>query len=390
MNYQNHYNQTHPVKLHPEIRVLDNSLRDGEQTPGVVFNKADKIAVVSLLYESGIRDAEIGFPASSEQERESIKAVMDLNFPMRLYGLCRLKREDIDHAIACGLKGVTLFLPGSHRYRYENLGLKPKDEITTIQRLIDYAVSHGMRVKFGCENASRMPFETFMNYLRAGKASGASTVSFADTAGVMTPIAMFHVVKEMVSQLNMEISVHCHNDLGMATANTIAAAEAGAVELQGCMNGIGERAGNAPLEEVAIALKTQYCCDMGIDFKQLKTLSDLVYERSHLAPAFNKPLFGRVVFQHESAIHVTSLLRKETLYEAYPPTMIGRNHEIIMGKHSGLASIHYFLEKRGVNLDKNQQKQLLKRLKAIAELKASITFDDLLAQLNTVEDTIAT
>lgn len=386
MNYQNTYHRSHPVKLSPKIRLLDNTLRDGEQTPGIVFNQADKIAIVSNLYKSGVRDAEIGFPASSAQERDSIRAVIELGLPMRLYGLCRLKCDDIDFAVACGLNYITLFLPGSHQYRLENLGIKAGEEIATIQKLVGYAVSKRCKVKFSCENSSRMPFEDMIAYLNAAKGYGAEVVSFADTAGVMTPLAMFHVVKEMIAALQMDISIHCHNDLGMATANTIAAAEAGAVELQGCVNGIGERAGNTPLEEIAIILATQYSCDMGIDFKKLKQLSSLVYELSNLSPAFNKPLFGRVVFQHESAIHVASILRQNKLYEAYPPEMIGRENEIMLGKHSGLATIAYFLAQRGIELEKAQQKQLLSHLKKMAELKIGITFDDLLAQLDCIDE----
>lgn len=367
------------INLRPDIRIFDNTLRDGEQTPGTVFSKKDKLDIVKALYGCGILDAEVGFPASSESERDSIRNVVRAALPIRLSGLCRLSKDDINHAVSCGLKYITLFLPGSRIYIEKNLKLKYSKITEVIKETVAYAVSKNINVKFSCENASRIQLETLLRYYKAAIDVGAYIISFPDTSGVMIPTDMYQCVKTLRGELKCEISAHCHNDLGLATANTLAAAEAGALELQVCVNGLGERAGNAPLEEVVMTLITQYGYDLKMDLSSLHTLSDLVYERSGLTPPFNKPIFGQNVFKHESAIHANAILRGENLYEPFPPSLVNRTHEVVLGKHSGLASIEYYLKSiLNVQLNRSDMKKVLEKVKATSETKIPVKLDKIL------------
>lgn len=375
------------IKIRKDIRILDNTLRDGEQTPGIAFSKQDKLDIIRSLYLCGVKAAEVGFPASSDSERDSIKAIVEEALPMSLTGLCRLNKTDIDYAANCGLTNITLFLPGSKIYIEKNLKLNFSNIIDTIKEIVSYAINKKISVKFSCENASRMKIEDILKYYNAALQNGASIISFPDTAGVMTPTAMYKCISILKNELKCEISAHCHNDLGLATANTLAAAEAGAIELQTCVNGLGERAGNASFAEVVLSLITQYDCDLGINLLNLQYLSGLVYERSSLSASFNTPFFGRNVFRHESAIHATAILRGENLYEPFSPSIIGRAHEIALGKHSGIASIEFYLENTlKVKLNRDQLKKLLNMVKEISEKKDPINLYNLCQQLGFVND----
>ncbi|HVV69153.1 MAG TPA: 2-isopropylmalate synthase [Gammaproteobacteria bacterium] len=379
---QNLIKRQNPLKLLPGIKILDNTLRDGEQTPGISFSYQDKLDILKALCECGVKEVEVGFPASAESERTAIKNLVSHDLPANLHGLCRLSKEDIDYASQCGLKNITLFLPGSKRYIEQNLKLNLNQLTETIKSMVSYATEKNISVKFSCENASRMDLETLINYYQAAISAGASTISFPDTSGVMTPFDTYRCVKILKQELQANISIHCHNDLGLATANTLAAAEAGAIELQVCVNGLGERAGNAALEEVVLALVSQYNYNLGIDLTKLHLLSELVYERSGLCASFNKPIFGQNVFRHESAIHATSILRGENLYEPFSPSLVGRSHEIILGKHCGLPSLEYYLTQvMNIKLSYDDTKKLLSYIKEHSEQKELIDLNKFIKKL---------
>lgn len=370
--YQNLIHRDFPnliPSLSSNIRLLDNTLRDGEQTVSVVFSRQDKLILTRLLSESGVTDAEVGFPAVSEQERETIRAIVSMELPIRLHGLCRLIEKDVDYALESGLKNLTIFLPGSKEYLRSVLKIGREQAPDLIRKVVGHAINCGATVKFSCEHASKFPMAELLNFYRSAVEVGAKMISFPDTSGIMTPTAMKEAIQILRSEIKAEISVHCHNDLGLAVANTLAAAEAGAVELQACMNGLGERAGNAALEELALILVTQYAIDLGLDFKMLAETSAKVYMLSKLSPSFNKPVFGDHVFSHESAIHVLAVLKKEPIYEAFPPALIGREHKIVFGKHSGLVSLDHFLAVHGLEMEHGQKKLALSELKAAAESK---------------------
>ncbi|MFH1875026.1 MAG: homoaconitate hydratase [Pseudomonadota bacterium] len=360
------------------IRILDNTLRDGEQTVGVAFANKEKIKIASLLSKMGIEDAEIGFPAVSEDERASIKAIVDLDYDMKLYGLCRLVTKDIDYAVDCGLKYLTIFLPGSKFYLHNVLRMDEDSIIYKIQQIVEYATNKKCHVKFSCENASRMPLEKLIRYYNAAKQSGASMISVPDTTGVMTPSSMQELIKILHNEVGLDISVHCHNDLGLATANTIAAAESGAKELQVCVNGLGERAGNASLEEVIMILLTQYDYGYNYDLNVMSELSETVYDFAKLSRPFNKPVFGYNVFSHESGIHVNSILSNERLYEPFPPEIIGREHKIFLGKHSGLNGLERQLDMLSIDLDRNKKKELLANIKRTCEQQKDVNLKELI------------
>jgi isopropylmalate/homocitrate/citramalate synthase len=366
----------HRVDPGAHMHLLDNTLRDGEQTPGVAFNRTQKTRIIEMLCAAGVTDAEVGYPAVSDEERRTISCIARESFPIRLHALCRLSKRDIDSALECGVSHLTVFVPTGRSARETLFGsLQLEDGIDTIRELVGYAVSQGAIVKFSCEHASqhwRGDPGLFSAYVAAYE-TGASTVSIPDTAGILLTDEVPSLLQKMRQYVTCDISVHFHNDLGLATANTVAAAVAGATELQVCVNGLGERAGNASLEEVAYLMCHRYGRLPPLDFIALKRLSDYVYDASGLQPGFNKPFWGKNAFAHESGIHVAAIeAGEEHLYSALPARMIGREISILLGKHAGLANIRMFARKHGITASDAQLKSALSLVKDIVEQNGAL------------------
>jgi len=359
-----------------EIEICDVTLRDGEQTPGVAFTTDEKIDIARMLDEIGLEIIEAGFPATSQGEKESVKAIAGLGLDAKICCLSRAVKGDIDAVIDCDADMIGLFIGTSDLHRiYKHR--KTQDEIITCAvEALEYAKKHGLIVRFSPEDCTRTDLDFLKRFYRAGEEAGADYVSVVDTIGIMTPATMKFLVGEVRKTVKLPICVHCHDDLGMAVANTLAAAEAGAKQLHTTTNGIGERAGNAALEEVLMNLRIQYGIDR-YDTTKITELSRMVQKYSGICTAKNKAVIGDHAFAHESGIHIAALLENDRTYEVFSPEMVGGKREFILGKHSGGKALCYMARQLGYTLSEAETNQVLCEIKRLSEMKRSIRREEL-------------
>ena len=288
-----------------DIEICDVTLRDGEQTPGVVFTKEQKLAMASELDSMGVEVIEAGFPVVSANEKETVKEIANQGFNSRICCLSRAVKGDVDAALECDVDIVSIFIAMSDmhlKYKYHR---SLEEMLGCAKETIEYATDHGLKVRFAAEDASRTPIDRLKKaFKEVENEYKVQYVSLADTIGILNPTTTHYLVSEIFKEVNTSICIHCHDDLGMATANTLAAAEAGAKQLHTTVNAIGERAGNASLEEVMVALRVQYGIDR-YDTTKLTSLSRMVSEYSGITPPVNKAVVGQNAFTHESGIHAT-------------------------------------------------------------------------------------
>lgn len=359
-----------------DIEICDVTLRDGEQTPGAAFTTEEKIALAQKLDEINIEVIEAGFPVVSNTEKQTIKTIANLGLNARVCCLARSKREDVDAALDCDVDLISVFIATSDihlQYKYHSSYEVMKQ---TALETLEYAKSHGLTVRFAAEDATRTPISRLKSIFLAAEAAGADYVSIADTLGILTPSTTNYLVSEIKNTVKKsKLCIHCHDDLGMATANTITAAEAGAKQLHTTVNGIGERCGNASLEEVLLAL----CLEHRIDryhLQHLVGLSRIVEECSGITVAKNKSVVGENAFAHESGIHVAAILEDPRTYEAYPPELIGAKRNFILGKHTGRKALLGILRHKGYHdLTHDQLCELVDIIKEYRETKKELTAD---------------
>jgi methanogen homocitrate synthase len=360
------------------VEICDVTLRDGEQTPGVSFTCKEKQDIAQCLSDIGIEVIEAGFPSVSDGEKRTVRSIVEMDLPSEICCLSRCVQSDIDAAIDCGVDLVSLFFATSDlhlRIKYK----KTREEMLDCAlSMLDYTMDHGIKVRFSAEDASRTDMKFLKTMYQQGAEHGASYSSYADTVGCMTPLSMYETVLELNAGLKNPLCVHCHNDMGFASANTFTAAQAGAFQLHTTVNGIGERCGNASLEEVLVALKMQGGVDR-YDLSALQTLSRTVETYSGIKIAKTKPVVGEHAFCHESGIHIAALIQDRNTYEYYPPEMVGSEQKFILGKHTGRKGLEYILTTLGYSPVPSEIDIILERIKSISETKQSITQDVLLS-----------
>lgn len=359
------------------VEICDVTLRDGEQTPGVSFSCEEKEVIARLLDHIGVEVIEAGFPAVSATEKECVKRISGLSLKARTCCLARAVRADVETAIDCDVDMVSLFIATSdlhirHKYR------KSREEILeSALSMVEFARDHGIAVRFAAEDASRTDLAFLKDVYRQGEERGASLVSFADTVGFLTPLEMYRVMKELVASVNVPLCAHCHNDLGFAAANTITAAEAGAFQLHTTVNGIGERAGNAPLESVLVALRMKGGVDR-YDLSHLHEISRVVSRYSGIPVGKTQPVVGDHAFAHESGIHIAAIIEDPSTYESIPPEMVGGKREFILGKHTGKKALEHVLRSLGAPVNEKKICWILEKVKERGEQKGSVDRDFLL------------
>ena len=351
--------------LPKRVEIHDATLRDGEQTPGVVFSVADKIAIAEKLDEIGVDRIEAGMPAVSEQDFQAIKEISKLGLNAKIYTFARAINADIDKAIECGCHGVIIEVPiGFPKLKYQ-FKWTWEDVLRKSVGVINYAKSRGMHVVYFPYDTTRAREEDLTNLLtRIMQEAPPDSVGVVDTMGCLLPEAMKYLVRLVKSLTNLPVEVHTHNDFGMAVATELAGVEAGAECVHSCANGLGERTGNAALEELIVALHVLYGYETKYKLDKLPELGELVSRISNFPTAANKPILGSRNFTRESGIGVDLVVKEPLAMFGTHPALTGRQGEVVLGKKSGKASITYNLELMGItDADDEAVGEMLKRVK---------------------------
>jgi len=369
------------VRLPEKVGLYDCTLRDGEQVPGLVFRKDEKIRIARALDELGVQRIEVGMPVASPEDREVAKELVKMGLQAELWGFARCVKGDVDACIECDLSSIICEIAVSD-LKMKAYGFTKERVLQSVINTITYAKEHGLRVAFFNVDMTR----TSLDFLKevnvaAVKEAHADEVVAVDTLGVATPEAFYYLVKKLKEWVNVPIHVHCHNEFGLATALSIAGVKAGAEWIHVTVNGIGERSGNTDLAEVAMALYLLYGKDIGIRYEKLCEISRLVQELSGIKMPPNKPVVGDCIFKRESGVAVLQLLNYPPSVEPYPPELVGGKREIVLGKKSGTHAVEWKLRELGFSATKEQVAAILERVKAYSIKKKGPLTDDEFAEI---------
>lgn len=364
-----------------KIQVLDTTLRDGEQTPGVSLKSSEKLRIARSLDEIGVNMIEAGSAITSEGEREAIKEITHQGFDAEISSFARSVQNDIDACLYCDVDAVNLVVPTSDIHIDYKLNSTREKVLDSIVSNVEYAKDHGLTVELSAEDATRTDIDYLTDAFRTGLDCGADRLCPCDTVGVLTPEKSYDFYKKLSGALDAGLSVHCHNDYGLAVANTLQAIRGGASEIHATVNGIGERAGNASLEELIVAINNLYGKEYTTDIKinQLYNTSKLVSRLTGVYLQPNKAIVGENVFAHESGIHADGIVKNSSTYESITPELLGRHRKFVIGKHTGTTGLNSRLKELGISVNKEQLNKIFKQVKSLGDMGKSVTDVDLQA-----------
>jgi len=361
------------------VMIFDTTLRDGEQTPGISLSLNEKVMIARALNDLGVDIIEAGFPRASEGEREAVREIGSLGLESEVCGLARSKREDVDAVLDCGLDYIHTCIATSDLHLKHKLKMDREQVMRAAVDTIEYAKEHGLTVEFSCEDATRTSLGFLKEMHVAVQEAGADKINVPDTVGVISPSAMEYLIGELMEVTNVPISVHCHDDFGLAVANSLAAVRAGARQVQVCVNGLGERSGNAALEEIAMGLMAFYNIHTNLDTRKIGPISKTVSMVTGYPIPRNKSIVGNNAFTHESGIHVHGVLGDPSTYEAFGPELVGMDRSIVVGKHTGTHSVKEKLADYGICLNDTQLSDVVDKIKGLSDTGKDVDDAELVA-----------
>jgi len=374
-NY-NRFRKNLPRKLPKKVFIWDETLREGTQTPTCFLTATEKIKLAKVLDEIGVSIIVVGFPAISEEEKRTVRLIVNQDFEQAVIAApARILRRDIDACIEAGIKEIPIFTAFNELHMRYRLKMTPEQILEKTVESIEYAKAHGITVDFVLQDASRTPLNSIIEIFEAAIKAGAEKLVLADTVGFLRPLSMKYLVSNVKKSLEkavgnpVSMAVHCHNDFGLATANTLAAVEEGVSYVQTCVAGFGERAGAAPLEEVVMALETLYNIKTVIKTERFHRLA-LMAEKYFAVPIpIHKPLVGENAFSHESGIHIHGMLVHPLSYEPIPPKLVGRKTTFYLGRQTGKHFVENRLAQAGMKASPQQIEEIVRRVKAFQETR---------------------
>ncbi|MFW6117005.1 MAG: 2-isopropylmalate synthase [Thermoproteota archaeon] len=361
------------------IRIFDTTLRDGEQTPGVSFTPEEKLEIAYQLDKLGVDVIEAGTPIGSEGEKRAIKEITKAGLNAEICALARVLEVDIEAAVECEVDTVHTFVSTSEVQMKHAVDMSREQVLSKTVESIEYIKEHGVICEFSPMDATRTDLDFLIQVCVAAEEAGADIINIPDTVGVMRPVTMRDLISEVVKEVKIPISVHCHNDFGLAVANSLAGIEAGASQVHVSINGLGERAGNAALEEIVSALHLIYNHKTGIKTELIYETSRLVSRLTGVIIQPNKAIVGENAFSHESGIHTKGVTEVPSTFEPIKPEYVGRKRKLIPGKLAGFHGIKAGLEEIGLHPSEGQLREIVKRIKHLGDKGKTVTDEDVLA-----------
>ncbi len=361
------------------IKWVDTTLRDGEQTAGVVFAEEEKIRIAKFLDLLGVDQIEAGIPVMSIDEQQCIKKIAKSGLKASIMAWNRAVVKDVELSLKCGVDAVAISISTSDLHIKHKLQTSREWVLEKMVQAVEFAKKEGVYVSVNSEDASRTDEDFLVEFALAAKQAGADRLRYCDTIGLLEPFTCYDKIKSIIDKTGMEVEMHTHNDFGLATANALAGVRAGANWVGVTVNGLGERAGNAALEEVAMALRHVFGWDISLKTEMFREVCEYVSKASGRELPIWKAVVGSNMFAHESGIHADGMIKNAKTYEVFDPAEVGLHRQIVVGKHSGTAAVVQKFKKYGIELDRTQAEQLLGKVRSSSiALKRSLTDKELL------------
>ncbi|ADG81741.1 homocitrate synthase [Thermincola potens] len=361
--------------MEKKITIVDTTLRDGEQTAGVVFANKEKVRIAQMLDELGVHQIEAGIPVMGGDEEKAVKDIVKLGLKASIMGWNRAVISDIEETLRCGVDAVAISISTSDIHIQHKLQTSREWVLENMVKAVEFAKKEGVYISVNAEDASRSDMEFLIQFARAAKEAGADRIRYCDTIGILDPFTTYENIQTLKKHVDIDIEMHTHNDFGMATANALAGIKAGASHVGVTVMGLGERAGNAALEEVVMALKHIWQIDLGFKTNMFRDLAEYVSLASGRELPAWKAIVGSNMFAHESGIHADGAIKNPITYEVFAPEEVGLERQIVIGKHSGSKALMMKFAEYGIHLSEADAAQLLPKIRSHAVALKRSLFD---------------